>query len=116
MPVNCSTSELINTQEAQQLQRDFDEKYFFQLKDDFPKMRHILIHLVKTTGKFAAWCDTHDHGKSGADDAQVIHEVLPDLLLHALQIANHFNIDLGREYQVRMEQLIKRNEQNKGSH
>lgn len=41
---------IINTHEAQVFQRQFDEKYF-EINHDFEKLRHILLHLVKTTGK-----------------------------------------------------------------
>ncbi len=34
--------------EAQLFQRDFDEKYF-EINHGFEKLRHILLHLVKTT-------------------------------------------------------------------
>lgn len=96
---------MIPTHEAQSLQNEFDEKYF-EINHDFEKLRHILLHLVKTTGKMAAYCETKEHGKKEPDPSQLIDEVLPDLLIHALQIANYYQVDLGEKYQERL-QFIK---------
>ncbi len=53
---------MINTHEAQFAQREFDEKYF-EINHDFDKLRHILLHLVKTTGKMAAYCEIKEQEK-----------------------------------------------------
>ena len=104
-PVYSST--VINTDEAQFFQREFDEKYF-EINKDFEKLRHILLHLVKTTGKMATYCEIEEHGKVEADSSQLVNEVLPDLLIHALQIANHYDIDLGEKYTERIQSIINR--------
>ena len=104
-------SEMINTQDAQEFQREFDEKYF-EINRDFEKLRHILLHLVKTTGKMATYCEVKEHGKVEPDPSQIVNEVLPDLLIHALQIANYYNIDLGEKYADRIQFIIQRSEKN----
>lgn len=102
-----SADEVINTRAAQEFQFDFDENYF-QINHDFEKLRHILLHLVKTTGKMASYCDIKEHGKVEPDSWQLVNEVLPDLLIHALQIANHFDVDLGEKYAERIQFNINR--------
>ena len=98
---------IMNTQNAQKFQEDFDEKYF-EINRDFEKLRHILLHLVKTTGKMATYCEVIEHGKRKPDSSQLINEVLPDLLIHALQIANYYHIDLGEKYTERVQSIINR--------
>lgn len=95
----------MNTQDAQQFQSAFDDEYF-EINQDFEKLRHILLHLVKTTGKMANYCEVKEHGKVEPDSSQLVNEVLPDLLIHALQIANYYQVDLGAKYQERI-QFIK---------
>ncbi|MGE0010159.1 MAG: hypothetical protein AB7F19_06515 [Candidatus Babeliales bacterium] len=56
----------------------------------------------------ATYCEVKEHGKIEPDPAQLINEVLPDLLLHALQIANFYENDLGERYMERMQFLIQR--------
>lgn len=97
----------MNTHDAQKIQEDFDEKYF-EIKDDFEKLRHILLHLVKTTGKMASYCEVMEHGKVEPDSSQLVNEVLPDLLMHALQIANYYHVDLGKKYAERIQFIINR--------
>ncbi len=97
----------MNTDEAQSFQREFDEKYF-QLNEGFEKLRHIFLHLAKTTGKMAAYCEVKEHGKQEPDPSSMVNEVLPDLFIHALQIANYYSVDLGQKYDERIQQIIKR--------
>jgi hypothetical protein len=97
----------MNTIDAQKFQEDFDEKYF-EINNDFEKLRHILLHLVKTTGKMAAYCEIIEHGKVEPDPSKLVDEVLPDLLVHALQIANYYHVDLGEKYGERIQFIINR--------
>lgn len=103
---------IINTHDAQLFQDEFDEKYF-EINQDFEKLRHILLHLVKTTGKMATYCEVKEHGKTEPDAKQLIDEVLPDLLIHALQIANYYQVDLGEKYKERIQYIINRSSSKK---
>jgi NTP pyrophosphatase (non-canonical NTP hydrolase) len=103
----ANETNIIDTRTAQTFQEEFDEKYF-EINQDFEKLRHILLHLIKTTGKMATYCEVKEHGKTEPDASQLMHEVLPDLLIHALQIANYYDIDLGEEYKKRIEFIIRR--------
>ncbi len=91
----------------QAFQKNFDEKYF-EINHDFEKLRHILLHLMKTVGKMAAYCEIKEHGRTEPDSSEMIDAVLPDLLIHALQIANHYNVDLGEKYKERIQYIINR--------
>jgi hypothetical protein len=104
--ISCVHAEdIIKTDAAQLFQGEFDERYF-EINHDFEKLRHILLHLVKTTGKMATYCEVKEHGKIEPDQSPLVNEVLPDLLFHALQIANYYHVDLGEKYAERI-QFIK---------
>ena len=96
----------ISTVDAQKNQLDYDSKYF-EINNDFEKLRHILLHLMKSTGKLASYCEIKEHGKP-ADSTELTDEVLPDLYMHALQIANLFEVDLATKYEERIESNIKK--------
>lgn len=91
----------------QAFQKDFDEQYF-EINHDFEKLRHVLLHLMKTVGKIAAYCEVKERGRTEPDSSEMIDAVLPDLLIHALQIANHYNVDLGEKYEERIKYIIER--------
>ena len=93
----------------QQFQKELDGKYF-EINEGFEKLRHVLLHLVKTTGKIAAYCECKEHGKEGDVDP-ITDEALPDLVMHALQIANLFEVDLGEKYADRVNFIVRRAEQ-----
>ena len=97
---------LIDTENAQKFQSGYDERYF-QVNKNFEKLRHILLHLVKSVGKMATYCEEMEHGRE-SDSSLVIHEVTPDLLFHALQLANYYQINLGDEYELRINKNIQK--------
>ncbi len=104
-------SEVLHTEEAQQFQQEFDETYF-EINEGFEKLRHTLLHLMKTTGKIATYCEAKEHGKE-PDTSQLLNEAIPDLLIYTLQMANLYNIDLGEKYDGRIELLKERSIQQK---
>ena len=107
----CYAGELLDTSSAQAFQEDFDAKYF-EINTDFEKLRHILLHLVKTTGKMATYCEMMEHGNRQADPTPLVNEVLPDLLIHALQIANYYQVDLSEKYAERIQFITQRAQAN----
>ncbi len=113
----CHSEDFSNISDLQKIQQNFDEEYF-EINCDFEKIRHILLHLVKTTGKMASYCEVMEHGKVEPDSTQLVNEVLPDLLIHALQIANYYHVDLSKKYAERVQFIIERSNQsqiNKGT-
>lgn len=105
------SEELMNLQEMQKFQKDFDEEYF-EINTGFEKLRHVLLHLVKSTGKMATYCESIEHGKE-TNPSQVVDEVLADLLIHALQIANYYDVNLSKKYDERIEFITARAEANR---
>ncbi len=98
-------------QQLQVYQTEYD-KDFFQINDDeFSKIRHITLHLMKTVGKMANYCEIIEHNllaktlirNSDRAKDSVVNEVIPDLLMHSLQLANLFNSILGKSYFERVE-------------
>ena len=98
--------EVFNAENIQQFQQNFDNEYF-EIDEGFEKLRHTLLHLTKTTGRIAAYCEAKEHGKE-PDTSQLVNETLPDLLIYAVQIANLYNVDLGEKYDERIQFLKER--------
>lgn len=105
----CHADEKLDIQQAQQYQQEFDAKYF-EINEGFEKVRHVLLHLVKSTGKMATYCEAKEHGHGEPDPSKVINEVLPDLFIHAMQLANYYQIDLGEKYEERIKFIRNRAE------
>lgn len=95
--------------DLQNKQMQYDADYFM-IKTQFEKIRHITLHLTSTLGKMAKYCEIKEHENIPSDTIanQLEHEVIPDLLIHSLQLANIFNLDLNGEYFERLENNIKR--------
>ena len=95
-----------DTDDLQKFQSAYDDQ-FFEINHDFEKLRHIVLHLMKSVGKAATYCEAKEHGRE-TDNSKLVNEVVPDLLMHALQIANLFDIDLGEKYEERINFTIER--------
>lgn len=93
--------------ELQHTQKEFDETFWQHKSPELVKARHILLHLMKTTGKLAAYIERLEHGESVSRDA-VDNEIIPDLLFHALQLSNLYSLNLEAQYEARLEELRKR--------
>ncbi len=91
--------------ELQQYQRDYDKNFYEINSPDFHKIRHILLHLTKTNGKLAAYCEAKEHrvNQNTSLDFEFSEEIIPDLLLYALQLANIFEVDLDEAYLKHLE-------------
>lgn len=105
-------NDMINTKDAQAFQKKFDESHF-EINKDFEKLRHIFLHLVKTTGKIATYCEVKEHGKVEPDPSPLVNEAIADLLIHALQIANYYQVDLGEKYEERIKFIMDRSDSQK---
>lgn len=106
LTANEEGQKLIDTEKAQKFQIDYDDQ-FFLVNRDFEKIRHILLHLVKTVGKMATYCESVEHGKE-TDPSKLIDEVTPDLLIHALQLSNFYQLDLGTKYEERIGKNVQK--------
>lgn len=93
----------MNLREAQEVQRDFDEKYWdVRNADAYLKLRHITFHLAIAVGKLSRYCERHEHGAE-PDAIVVREEVVPDLLIYALQLANLTDVNLKDAYRRRLD-------------
>lgn len=90
-------SGLTALQEAQQL---YDSEMWDIADPKFANLRHIQIHLAITVGKLARLLEPQDHRLYHGDlptplDTAEVSAIVADLLIHAAQIANIQELDLG---------------------
>jgi hypothetical protein len=88
--------------EAQGRQRTFDAEHWQVDESEFEKLRHITLHLAVLLGKLGRYCERIEHGKDIGPQI-IVGEVVPDLVLYALQLANLLGVDLGDLYVARLE-------------
>lgn len=70
-------------------------------------VRHDLYHLVKLIAKVANFCDQNDHNLEPS--RRVLEdEVIPDLVIYALQFANALGVDLDEKFECRLEQTLNK--------
>jgi hypothetical protein len=99
----------MNLSELQNKQKEFDEKYFAINSPDFEKTRHILLHLMDSVGKLAAYCEAKEHNINNQPSTTHLQEdVIPDFLLHSLQLANIFGVNLETNYFKKLEANAKK--------
>lgn len=84
------------------------DKMYADLSDD-DILSHNCFHLVKAVGKIANYLEKKDHNlKIDADMEIVINQVIPDLIIYAVQFSNRFNLDLEVLLDTRIEQTVKK--------
>ena len=99
--------------ELQQLQRSIDDRSFFVRDRRWKELpadeviQHDLLHLAKLLAKIADFLDLRDHSRN-PDVSRMKSEVVPDLLVYALQIANALEVDLGEEYERRIGYILNK--------
>jgi|SRR5579884_1657564 len=94
----------------QDFQTEYDEQYLTHNKGDLSDIRHTLLHLIKLTGKLAIYVEQKEHGIDVSTE-QLTNEAIPDLFLHAIHLANVFQLPIEALYQRRIEANIKRIEE-----
>ena len=93
--------------EIQQIQKDYDIKYFLHLAPEKECVRHITLHIGKLLGKLATYCEAFEDDRK-PDNAQIKDEVVPDLLVWALGLANLYNLDLEEKFLERHKSNIQK--------
>jgi hypothetical protein len=110
-----STSEIISRNnrikplnDLKELQRKIDLDSF-RIKDKcyseleaIDILKHNCFHLVNLAAKVSSVCEKEEHSID-VSKQQIINEVIPDLIIYALQFANIFDVDLDNKYQERIE-------------
>ena len=106
-PLKLPSETLRSLAELQEYQKKIDSTSFrvggseFVDLTDRQVIQHDLLHLVKLCAKLAHVCDCEDHNLP-SNLKKVVVEVIPDLLIYALQLANAASVDLGECYAKRM--------------
>lgn len=86
---------------------EFEKDFWVVSKDNEGKTRHIALHLGKLIGKIAEVTERREH--SLKPDLKVLKsEVIPDLLIYALQLSNLFKVDLQTAFFKRLEHNKRR--------
>lgn len=67
-------------------------------------LRHVHLHLSKLVGKLATPIELGDDSGELGDLSTVRDEVIPDLLLWAIHLANSLDVDLESAYRRRVPQ------------
>ncbi len=99
--------------ELQDEQLRYDEDYWEVNSPPKAKLDHVFKHLTKTVGKLAGIVERHDHGSRELDH-QLSEEVIPDLLMHTLQLTNLTKTNLRELYLSRLERNKGRIKQKRG--
>lgn len=87
----------------QQRQAEYAAKHW-QHHGGNEEIRHVLLHLVKLTGKLATYCEAVEHGGSPST-AAIRDEVIPDLLFHAAQLGNNLGVEVVEAHRARLAYL-----------
>lgn len=85
----------------------YDREFWQHYGSDLEDIRHVGEHLGKLIGKLFTPVEAMEHGVS-ADWDQLDGEVIPDLLLWALHLANSRGLRLEELYHRRLEENIKK--------
>ncbi len=94
-------------QQLQHKQDEYDKEYWQHNASQLEKIRHITLHLGKLLGKLSTYCEKEEHG-GNYPTTQIEREVIPDLLVYCLQLANILGIDAEKAYEQRLVENIQR--------
>ena len=95
----------LNEEEGKQ--DEYDTNYWQHNASQLEKIRHITLHLGKLLGKLSSYCEKEEHGEE-YPTTQIEKEVIPDLLVYCLQLANILGIDAEEAYKQRLNENIQR--------
>lgn len=94
---------IMNLREAQARQASFDEAAWAHEPGD-ETVKHQAFHLAKDLGRLATYCEALDHGKEPSSE-QLDGEVIPNLFMAALRLANERGIDIEQAFEARVSEL-----------
>lgn len=94
----------LKLEELMEHQNQFDANNT-EITSGFEMIRHTTLHLSKLLGKIAEYCETREHSDKSrySNVNKVTNEVIPDLLVYALQLSCEFDIDLEEVYLKRLQ-------------
>lgn len=93
----------INLAELMEYQKQFDNENT-EIISGFEMVRHTTLHLAKLLGKISEYCETREHTNQSkySDENRIKNEVIPDLIVYALQLSREFDVDLEKAYLQRL--------------
>lgn len=97
----------MDIKDLQNKQAEYDSQYWQHNGSELEKIRHITLHIGKLLGKLSTYCERQEHGENHPT-TQIQEEVIPDLQVYSLQLANLLGVDVGERYVSRLEENIKR--------
>jgi hypothetical protein len=109
----CSGEAQMLFKSLRALQRQCDELSFsingkkFHNVTEAELLAHQCFHLGKLVGKVAAVCEAREHGTQSTTD-QIKREVIPDLIIYALQLANLYDVDIDSGLVERMRFVLNK--------
>lgn len=87
--------------------KEFDREYWVAAKDVDGRTRHITLHLTKLLGKIGEIAERREHGMNPSVD-KIKNEVIPDLLIYSIQLAQLYDVDLQAAYFARQDHNRKK--------
>ena len=97
----------MDTKDLQNKQAEYDSRYWQHSASELEKIRHITLHIGELLGKLSTYCERQEHAED-YPTTQIQEEVIPDLQVYSLQLANLLGVDVADQYLSRLEQNIKR--------
>ncbi len=94
--------------EFKQVQLECDESsYFIQNRrytqlSQMDILKHTSFHLAKALAKISHVCEQDEHNIH-VPSSVIVNEVIPDLLIYAIQLANLYDVDLDQKYIERIQ-------------
>ena len=82
----------MDIKDIQKRQAAYDEKGWQHSGDELVHLRHVTLHLGKLLGEMSAYCEAREHDREASID-KIQTAVIPDLIMHALRLANHLGVD-----------------------
>lgn len=84
------------------------DKMYSDLTDD-DILNHNCFHLVKAVGKLANYLEKKEHNLNVKKEKEiVINQVVPDLIMYAIQFSNRLNLNLDELLEKRIKETIQK--------
>jgi hypothetical protein len=100
----------MNKMDTKQIQKEieeYDKIYSEHIHSELADIRHVTLHLGKLMAKLCEYCEKQEHGQE-FPTTKIEHEVIPDLLIYSVRLANRFNIDISKAFKERQNVVKKK--------
>jgi hypothetical protein len=97
----------MDAKNLQKRQADYDLKGWQHSGDELVHIRHVTLHLGKLLGELSSYCEMREHEKDAPVD-KIKTAVIPDIIMHALRLANLLGVDAEKAFLDREKANIER--------